>query len=395
MSNYYDLLGIPKTATVQEIKSAYKKNALKFHPDRNATNSDESKLAEERFKLINEAYQVLSDPYKKMMYDNQLEFEEVKRQQYYKQYTSTGNYGSDSSNSQSEGYNQNTQYQQQQGTGYTYRRRETKKEKQPTFVFGKTEIYIVLGFALMTVFAYFLMNFMNSYSYDMYIEEAKVAIDAEDFARANRALEDAKSQKEKDAEINYLLGKIEAEYKKDYVDAIEFFDKAIAYSTEDEPEVRAKYYKTKGDTYLLMNEYYQSIEEYKKAVSLSGYDQIAIMNIADLYLEKLKDYNKASLYFDEIIDNEPDLVEPYIGKAVAKLQAKDYQAMGELLDKAIKINPKNAYLWYYKGFYFWEKPNQNAEEGKAKDKENACESWKIAVSYGSQESHKPLSNYCK
>ena len=220
------------------------------------------------------------------------------------------------------------------------------------------------------------------------------------FAVANKALEEAQTQKENDAEINYLLGVIEVEYKKDYADAIEYFDKATAYAVDEDTETRAKYYKTKADTYLLMNEYYKAIGEYTKAVSVSGYDQVAIMNIAGLYLDKLKDYDKASLFFDKIIEKDPNLVDPYIGKAAAKLYAKDYQAMGELLDKAIKINPKNPYLWHYKGFYFWEKPvaensSLNNEEAKSKDKENACESWKLALSYGNEDAKRPLNEYCK
>lgn len=67
MSNkkdYYETLGITKTATDEEIKKAYKKMALKYHPDRN-----KEKGAEEIFKQVNEAYTVLSDPEKRGIYD--------------------------------------------------------------------------------------------------------------------------------------------------------------------------------------------------------------------------------------------------------------------------------------------------------------------------------------
>ena len=62
---YYKLLGISKTATPDEIKKAYRKLALKHHPDRNPGNKD----AEEQFKKISEAYAVLSDPEKRKQYD--------------------------------------------------------------------------------------------------------------------------------------------------------------------------------------------------------------------------------------------------------------------------------------------------------------------------------------
>lgn len=63
--DYYDILGIEKGANDVDIKKAFKKLALKYHPDRNPDNKE----AEEKFKEINEAYQVLSDPEKKSRYD--------------------------------------------------------------------------------------------------------------------------------------------------------------------------------------------------------------------------------------------------------------------------------------------------------------------------------------
>ncbi|XP_015758818.1 PREDICTED: dnaJ homolog subfamily B member 6-B-like [Acropora digitifera] len=66
MSDYYDVLGVPKNSSDQDIKKAYRKLALKWHPDKNPDNKQQ---AEENFKEISEAYDVLSDPEKRQVYD--------------------------------------------------------------------------------------------------------------------------------------------------------------------------------------------------------------------------------------------------------------------------------------------------------------------------------------
>lgn len=64
--DYYEVLGVDKNASAADIKKAYKKMARKYHPD---LNRDDPKTAEEKFKEVNEAYDVLKDPQKKAQYD--------------------------------------------------------------------------------------------------------------------------------------------------------------------------------------------------------------------------------------------------------------------------------------------------------------------------------------
>lgn len=63
--DYYEILEIPRTATAEDIKKAYRKKAIQYHPDKNPGNKE----AEQKFKEAAEAYEVLSDPEKKLRYD--------------------------------------------------------------------------------------------------------------------------------------------------------------------------------------------------------------------------------------------------------------------------------------------------------------------------------------
>lgn len=68
-ADYYEVLGVKKDATEKEIKAAYRKKALEYHPDRNNDSQEQKDMAAKKFKEVGEAYAILSDPQKRKQHD--------------------------------------------------------------------------------------------------------------------------------------------------------------------------------------------------------------------------------------------------------------------------------------------------------------------------------------
>lgn len=100
MSTLYDVLGVERNASYEEIKKAFKQRAIWYHPDKNPNNPH----AEEQFKLLNQAYQILMDSLKRQQYDQLLAYEEFHRQERQRKYqASEAAYQNQSSSSEAVG----------------------------------------------------------------------------------------------------------------------------------------------------------------------------------------------------------------------------------------------------------------------------------------------------
>jgi molecular chaperone DnaJ len=67
--DYYELLGVSRTASADDIKKAFRKLAMQHHPDRNRGDKESEKESEKKFKAVNHAYDILKDPEKRAAYD--------------------------------------------------------------------------------------------------------------------------------------------------------------------------------------------------------------------------------------------------------------------------------------------------------------------------------------
>jgi curved DNA-binding protein CbpA len=142
-TNYYIVLGVPNTASFEEIKAAYRELAKKYHPDKNPGN----KAAEDFFKEIQQAYAVLSNPEKRKKFD--LKF-------------SYGSTASDSTKRSAQGaYTGNAyQYAQQQAQ---YRQNNPRPKTQPKTKPDKSEnYYILISVGIALILLYFIISYSSN-----------------------------------------------------------------------------------------------------------------------------------------------------------------------------------------------------------------------------------------
>ncbi len=161
MKDYYEVLGVSKDATADEIKKAYRKLAFEYHPDRNAGNA----VAEEKFKEINAAYDVLGDESKKRNYDNSGYSEQPYAQQSQNagryQYTYSSPFGNDEetfwswfNNSSTENRNEETKHYEYNWANNSNKRQNYTKKSLWSSLFAKA-LQAVVG-VFMLRFSYFI-----------------------------------------------------------------------------------------------------------------------------------------------------------------------------------------------------------------------------------------------
>ena len=168
MSNYYEILGVSKNATADEIKKAYRTLAFKYHPDRNQGNAE----AEEKFKQISAAYDVLGDESKRRQYDMGYSTDSYgaassQSQQYQRQYqyTYSNPFGDENfwewfNGAQFRSRNQQTQNTNQYYNQYNYSNRssepETKRDHLSMLFLKVLQTFI--GFTFLR-FSWFIIPF--------------------------------------------------------------------------------------------------------------------------------------------------------------------------------------------------------------------------------------------
>ena len=250
MVNYYEILGVSRHASLTEIKAAFKKLAVLYHPDKNPGN----KSAEESFKKVNEAYQILSNDDKRILYNQKLDYYYFQVSQArttgYSGYNTT--YTPPQSQYSATGYNKyswappdtNNDYSTQ-GKHYEERVYEPKERKSDHYVLGIT-LFIIIATACL------LFGFMmNRFAAREHYQQAVLNYQNEEYGKALIEINQALDCNPKFAEAFELRGDIKILFGR-YESALFDYNQAIEY-TDDPPTSlinKRNYCKYYGTPYI-------------------------------------------------------------------------------------------------------------------------------------------------
>lgn len=318
--NYYNVLGISPSAPAQEVKAAYKRLAVKYHPDKNPGNL----LAEELFKQVNAAYQTLSNPSKRALYDLRLQYQREQQQRAVMQH-------------QPRRYEER-HYRTRQPAGVS--ERYYKKRQPDTKRFSRRDWYITLAFISgILVFSLLLKTVMDRITGEDKYKTALAYIEDGRYSSAHRLLTDAIEFMPTKAAAYEARAMIELDVYENYSSALRDLNRAIAL--QEQPS--AKIYYMRGRSYQQLANYQQAETDLTQAIRLNKSLSQAYLKRGEIRLFYLQQYDAAIADFNAFLRHQNTNAEQiealtFRGFGYYKLgrleeSAQDYQA-------GLAISPK-------------------------------------------------------
>lgn len=350
--NYYEILGINQNASEEELKSAFKSLAKKYHPDKHAGNP----VYEEHFKKINSAYQVLSDPKKRERYNLKLFYQSQKR------FNTT---------SPSTARPQAPQKQRP-----AYNPKPVDFTKQQKIKYGFISL---TGIIVFIIGAYFFYNFMNTVTAKEYLKEGIL----------NETLnQDALALESYTAAIGYDKSLTEAFIRRanlrikkmnDYQGAIYDFTNALKQKQD------AYIYFQRAKCYIKIKNYPEVLNDLNSAIELNNTFDSLYYYRGEVNNHILHNFDKAIEDYKATINLNKNFTDAIFGKAISFQSIKKYKESIADFNTLIAMYPKEGSYYYYRAY---------SKLGLNETKD-ACEDWLQAEQHNFSEARNALDSNCK
>ncbi|HSZ24407.1 MAG TPA: DnaJ domain-containing protein [Cytophagaceae bacterium] len=354
----YDILGVSSSASTADIKATYKKLAKQYHPDKNPG----STWHEDQFKRINQAYQILSNPIQRRIYDDRLEYEI-----FHKQKPKT---------------NPNPPPPRKKTTAY---KRPVYTEKKPyeIIISNKKLNLIILGYYLIAIVAlelcYQLIDYQKTRQLFVKAQEYEKRGQFDEAIRTYAAII---AMNDGDDEAYEKRGIVKLKAGSDIQDALDDFSDAIDNTRNPSDTLVMKHAKCHFNlqNYSLALVDFESIlnkEDSPQPDSFFYYKATCNFFLAH-YQAAISDYSK-------FIQTTPNSGEAHFKRGFCYYQIKDYKNALPDYNYTIKWQPENGENYYYRGFIKF----------ALKDSINGCMDITDAFLLGFSEAGEAMKKHCQ
>lgn len=355
--NYYNILGVSPTATDREIKLAFKQLAIQYHPDKHQGNT----YFEEQFKIVNEAYQVLSDPQKRAFHDLRLQY--VRDQERIRQ--------------------QRTRYTQTREPASVSERYYRNIPRQPRR-FSRKDYYIVVSiFAFIILFSLAVSFVMNHVTARSRYNSALPYIERGQWSSAHSLLSEAIHFKAGFADAYLRRAFIEMNIYQNYAAAIADFEAAIANAETISPHT----YYLKAKCHFHLKHYEQAEHDLSRALEGDPELTLAVFERGEIRLFFLRKYKQSIQDFTVFLAAEPEgelRHDAFMYRGYGHYQLHDYQTAIDDYQKALRTEGRSGRLQYLLG----------KAELALGHRRNACMAFVKAYNMGFERAEQELMREC-
>lgn len=358
-NDYYKILEVKPSASMEEIKLAYRKLAKQYHPDRNQGNP----AAEEKFKQITEAYEMLSNTSKRAIYD----------------FSSDGIYAQPWVNTYT--------YQDENDT-FTYKNKKKRhpfQGKQKKGLFGITNkvvrVFVLSAIIILIGVAGLLgIRIYANYQFNTGLKQ----YEAKQYILALQNIEQSLDLfGSKNPQAYLLVSKILIDEYKNYTRALGYINKGLNIKADE--AITAKLYYLKGKCLKNLNQFKSAYTSFKLAAIMELPSDSLHFELAELNCFVFNKYEDAIENFSALIDINPNFSDAYLGRAYSFQKLEEHKKAIEDANMYIALNDQDGSGYYLKA----------VSEAALNKKKAACEALRKAIALGANDSEGLMNKVCK